>query len=191
MERISLMQEDFEAVIDPSDQEGPKAGTAGAPGQSEDASPEAREAAEWKDKYIRLLADFDNNRKRTARDLEEARKFANESLLKAFLPVLDNLDRALQHVESRDMEQNAEYKALVEGIRLTHKQFLELLEKNHVTRVPAAGVPFDPEIHEAVGYTESDSIPEGVVADVYQEGYRIHNRLVRPSMVTVSKGKSA
>ncbi len=185
------MTEDFEPLIDPSGQEAPEGGTSGVQDQPEDASPQSREAEEWKDKYVRLLADFDNNRKRTARDLEEARKFANESLLRAFLPVLDNLDRALQHVEARDVAENAEYKALVEGVRLTQKQFLELLEKNHVTRVPAAGVPFDPEIHEAVGYTESDSVPEGAVADVYQEGYRIHNRLIRPSMVTVSKGRSS
>ncbi len=191
----SLMSENFESVIDPSEQpsgqEGPEGMAAGAQGQPEEASPQEREADEWKDKYIRLLADFDNSRKRMARDLDEARKFANESLLKAFLPVLDNLERALQHVEARDVAENPEYKALVEGIRLTQKQFVELLEKNHVIRVPAAGTSFDPEIHEAVGYTESDSVPEGSVVDVYQEGYRIHNRLVRPSMVTVSKGKSS
>ena len=184
-----VMSEEFESVGEPSDKERPEGAEAEV--VSGDSPQENREALEWKEKYIRLLADFDNHRKRTVRELEEARKYANEALLRAFLPVLDNLERALKHVEARDIAENPEYKALVEGIRLTYKQFQELLEKNHVTRVPSEGVPFDPEVHEAVGYTESESLPEGVVVDVYQQGYRIHNRLVRPSMVTVSKGKTA
>lgn len=158
----------------------------GSSGTAEDS----QELLEWKDKYMRLLADFDNHRKRVVRDMEESRKFANESILRAFLPVVDNLERALQHVKTGDLPAaGSEYGALVEGVRLTHRQFLELLEKNQVTRVQTEGVPFDPEVHEAVGYTESETHPEGTVVDVYQQGYRIHNRLVRPSMVTVSKGK--
>ncbi|MEC4683941.1 MAG: nucleotide exchange factor GrpE [Nitrospirota bacterium] len=151
-------------------------------------SGELQEIKEWKDKYLRLLADFDNNRKRVARDLDESRKFANESLLRSFLPVLDNLERALKHVETGDSGVSAECQSLVEGVRLTHKQFVELLEKNHVTKVLSEGVPFDPEVHEAVGYTESGTHPEGTIVDVYQQGYRIQNRLIRPAMVTVSKG---
>jgi len=155
----------------------------------EGGASESQELKEWQDKYIRLLADFDNYRKRVAREQEESRKFANESLLRAFLPVVDNLERALQHVgEARNIP---ECQSLVEGVRLTHKQFLELLEKNHVVRVQSEGVPFDPEVHEAVGFTESGAIPEGTIVDVYQQGYRIHNRLVRPAMVTVSKGNSS
>ncbi|MCL4484843.1 MAG: nucleotide exchange factor GrpE [Nitrospirae bacterium] len=186
------MSEEFESVDDLSAEERPEGTGSRSEAEvlPEEPSQETREAEAWKEKYIRLLADFDNHRKRTVRDLEEARKFANEALLKAFLPVLDNLERALQHGETGGLGAIPECKSLVEGVRLTHKQFLELLEKNHVTRVPSSGVSFDPEIHEAVGYTESESLPEGMVVDVYQQGYRIHNRLVRPSMVTVSKGKS-
>ena len=183
------MSEEFGSAGESSEKERPEGDE--SPVGVGDSPKENPEAEEWKEKYIRLLADFDNHRKRTLRELEEARKFSNDSLLRAFLPVLDNLERALKHVEARDVAENPEYKALVEGIRLTHKQFLELLEKNHVTPVPSEGMPFDPEVHEAVGYTESESLPEGVVVDVYQQGYRIHNRLVRPSMVTVSKGKTA
>ncbi len=140
----------------------------------------------WKDQYVRLLADFDNFRKRTARDNEESRKFANESLLSAFLPVLDNLDRALVHFE-KQQEHGTDIKSLVEGVRLTQKQFSELLEKYQVTRVPTHGEMFDPNVHEAMGYTETDAVPEGSVVDVYQQGYRIHNRLLRPSLVTLAR----
>ncbi|MGC8500207.1 MAG: nucleotide exchange factor GrpE [Leptospirillia bacterium] len=141
----------------------------------------------WKDKYLRLLADFDNHRKRTVRDLEDGRRFANEGLLRAILPVLDNLERALAHAgDGGDL--GASGMGLLEGLRLTSKQFLETLEKNGVSRVPSEGEPFDPSVHEAVGYVESANHPEGTVVEVYQQGYRIHNRLVRPAMVTVSRG---
>jgi molecular chaperone GrpE len=150
---------------------------------------ESSEVKEWTEKYLRLLADFDNHRKRVARELDESRKFANESLLRSFLPVVDNLERALQHAGGAETVGGSEYQALVEGVRLTHKQFMELLEKNHVTKVQTEGMPFDPEVHEAVGDTESESHPEGTVVDTYQQGYRIYNRLIRPAMVTVSRGK--
>ncbi|MHB1286318.1 MAG: nucleotide exchange factor GrpE [Leptospirales bacterium] len=142
----------------------------------------------WKEKYVRLLADFDNYRKRMNRDMEESKKFANESLLKAFLPILDNLERALFHFELIN-ELAPELKALVEGVKLTEKQFSELLEKYHVTRVPTRGVSFDPNVHEAMGFTPSDTHEEGMVVEVYQQGYLLQNRLLRPSLVTVAQKK--
>jgi len=144
------------------------------------------EQENWKEQYVRLLADFDNYRKRTARDSEESRKFANESLLAAFLPVLDNLDRALHHFE-KQQSTGAETNSLIEGVRLTQKQFGELLEKYHVTKVPTYGEAFDPNVHEAMGYSETLDMPEGTVVDVYQQGYRLHNRLLRPSLVTLAR----
>ncbi len=156
-------------------------------GSMPDPSGEKSPEEVWKDKYLRLLADFDNHRKRTVRDLEDGRRFANEGLLRAILPVLDNLERALAHAgDGGDLGPSCE--GLLEGLRLTSKQFLETLEKNGVTRVPAEGEPFDPSVHEAVGYAENANHPEGTVVEVYQQGYRIHNRLVRPAMVTVSRG---
>ena len=107
------------------------------PPSSEAGSEEdGRETDLWKEKYIRLLADFDNYRKRMTREQEESRKFANESLLKAFLPILDNLERALFHFD-KVPSPSPEMKALADGVKLTEKQFLELLEKHHVTRVPS------------------------------------------------------
>jgi molecular chaperone GrpE len=146
------------------------------------------EADIWKENYARLLADFDNYRKRINRDLDDAKKFGNENVLKAFLPVLDNLERALSHFE-KSKSASPEAKALAEGIRLTEKQFLEALEKFQVTRVPAQGEIFDPNIHEAIGFSETDEYPEGSIVDVFQQGYFLHNRLLRPSLVTVAQKK--
>lgn len=146
------------------------------------------EADIWKENYARLLADFDNYRKRINRDLDDAKKFGNENVLKAFLPVLDNLERALSHFEKSN-DAPPEAKALAEGIRLTEKQFLEVLEKFQVTRVPAKGEIFDPNIHEAMGFSETDEYPEGSIVDVFQQGYFLHNRLLRPSLVTVAQKK--
>jgi molecular chaperone GrpE len=150
------------------------------------SAPAPSEQENWKEQYVRLLADFDNYRKRTARDNAESRKFANESLLAAFLPVLDNLDRALHHFE-KQQSGGGDTNSLVEGVRLTQKQFEELLEKYHLTKVPTHGEVFDPNVHEAMGYSETSDVPEGTVVDVYQQGYRLHNRLVRPSLVTLAR----
>jgi molecular chaperone GrpE len=143
----------------------------------------------WKENYARLLADFDNYRKRINRDLDEAKKFGNENVLKAMLPVLDNLERALVHFEkSKDV--STEAKSLAEGVRLTEKQFLEVLEKFQVTRIPSKGEAFDPNLHEAIGFSDTDAYPEGTIVDVFQQGYFLHNRLLRPAMVTVAQKKS-
>lgn len=157
---------------------------------SDEGSGEKSPEEVWKEKYLRLLADFDNHRKRTVRDLEDGRRYANEALLRDFLPVLDNLERALAHAKDGS-ELGPACQGLLEGLRLTAKQFLETLEKNGVTRVPSEGQPFDPSVHEAVGYAESTTHAEGTVVEVYQQGYRIQNRLVRPAMVTVSRGGSS
>ena len=171
-----------------TDQENPSGQPESDGGEEFSPDRENSEALQWKDKYIRLLADFDNYRKRVNRDLEESRKFANESLLKEFLPILDNLERALFHFD-RSKEVAPELKALGEGVRLTEKQFLELLEKFHVTRVPTRGSSFDPNVHEAMGFTPSDEHEEGMVVEVYQQGYLLQNRLLRPSLVTVAQKK--
>lgn len=159
-----------------------------SPSPEADTEETGKEADLWKDKYIRLLADFDNYRKRMAREQEESRKFANESLLKAFLPILDNLERALFHF-GKVPSSSPELKALAEGVKLTEKQFLELLEKHHVTRVPASGSVFDPNVHEAMGFSPAEEHEEGAIVDVYQQGYLLQGRLLRPALVTVAQKK--
>jgi molecular chaperone GrpE len=141
-----------------------------------------KEAQENYDRYLRLSAELDNFKKRMEKEKGEAYKFANENLLKDLLPVLDNLERALEH--GRDTENP---KALLEGVELTHKNFWAVLEKYGISRVEAMGEAFDPTHHEAVMVQEDAQRPAGQVISQLQIGYRLHNRLVRPAMVVVSK----
>ena len=141
-----------------------------------------KEAQENYDRYLRLSAELENFKKRMEKEKGEAYKFANENLLKDLLPVLDNLERALEH--GRDTENP---KALFEGVELTYKALWTVLEKYGITRVEAMGEAFDPQHHEAVMVQEDAQSPAGVVISQLQIGYRLHNRLVRPAMVVVSK----
>lgn len=139
---------------------------------------------ESEDKYLRLLAEFDNYRKRVTRDQNEFSKYATESLLKDLLAVLDNLERALQHsTGTNDM------KVWVEGVELTCKQFSEILTKVGVVPIQTVGCPFDPGKQQAVDHVESEEHDENIVVEEYQKGYMLHDRVLRAALVTVSKGK--
>lgn len=159
-----------------------------APGDVESektvVDPLAAVAAE-RDSYLdtlqRLKAEFDNFRKRADREVLEARTRARMGLLAEFLPVLDNLERALNAAE-----QHEEGKVL-EGVRLTHVLFADLLRKEGVTEVDALGVPFDPHLHEAVMAQPSDQ-EEGLVTAVFEQGYVLGDRVLRPAKVVVSAG---
>lgn len=141
-----------------------------------------QEAKELYDRWLRLSAELDNYKKRIEKEKSELSKFANENIIKDLLPVVDNLERALEHGRESD---NA--KALLEGVELTHKALMTVLEKYGVTRVEALGETFDPASHEAVMVQEDPKRPEGEVIAQMQIGYRLHNRLIRPAMVVVSK----
>jgi len=143
-----------------------------------------KECSENFDKWIRLLAEFENYKKRMQKDKADLIKFGNESLLKALLPVLDNLDRAIQHAKAGN-----ESSSLVEGVELVQKQFLAALERFGVKPVPVEGEIFDPEKHEAVSTAETDAEPNRVVSKV-GSGYYYHDRLLRPAKVIVSKSKA-
>lgn len=134
------------------------------------------------DKYLRLAAEFENFKRRSQRDLSEAIKFANESLLKNLLPVIDNLERAIQCGKDAGM-----VNAVMEGVELTHKSFLETVEKLGVRQISSAGQPFDPSRHQAVAQVESDTLDPNMVVEEFQKGYFLHDRILRPAMVTVSK----
>jgi len=134
----------------------------------------------FKEKYLRLLADFDNYRKRTAAELEAARREGRLEVLRALLPVLDDLERALAHAE-------AEPEAILEGVRKTKDAFLRILAGLGVEEVPGEGEPFHPAYHEAIGVVEGEE--DGRVAEVYQKGYRVGEFLVRPARVAVTKKK--
>ena len=145
-----------------------------------------KELKEAKDKHLRLAAEFENFKKRTTRERSESLKFANERILKDFLSVVDNLDRALHHAK-----EGSEGESLVQGVELVHKQCLELLTRFNVTSVDGVGAQFDPVVHQAVSQVETDEHPENTVADEFQKGYRFHDRLLRPALVTVAIPKSA
>ncbi|MBI3995827.1 MAG: nucleotide exchange factor GrpE [Nitrospirae bacterium] len=134
------------------------------------------------DKQLRAFAEMDNYKKRMARDQLEQVRYANEKLLKEFLPVLDNLERALSHTKD-----SPERTPWVEGVELTYRQCMDMLKKFGVTTIPGVGEPFDPSRHQAVTYLDTSAHPENHVAEELQKGYLYHERVLRPSMVAVAR----
>ncbi len=143
------------------------------------------EAEEQHDQLLRTVAEFDNSRKRAEREKEESLKYALESFVKELIPTVDSIERAIQSTtESED------FGALAEGVEMIYKGILSTLEKRGVIPIDAVNEPFDPMQHEAVMHVESEDVPENHVIEEWQKGYLLHNRVIRPSMVSVSKGKS-
>jgi molecular chaperone GrpE len=178
-----------------SEEEIKENGATGPSAEPEDAIAELQEqlqgkAAELKETHDRLLrvsAEFDNYKKRSARESSEFRKYANQALLKDLLPVVDNLDLAINSTGG----QSEIEKSLLEGLEITRKEILKVLEKYHVTPIEAVGRPFDPEYHEAAMRQESDEHAENTVISEFQKGYLIHDRLLRPAMVVVASPKAS
>ncbi len=135
------------------------------------------------DKYLRLAAEFENYKRLTQRDQREQIKFGNEQLLKELLPVVDNMERAIK--ASRD---NGGSSALLQGVDLTLKQLSAALAKFGVQAVETIGQAFDPSAHQAVAHVPSDSVPANHIVDEFQKGYRLHDRILRAAMVSVSSG---
>ena len=152
---------------------------------AEQLAEKTREAAENYDKWLRLMAEFDNFKKRTQKEKADLMKFSNESLLRAILPILDNLERAIDH--GKGFKENT---SLLEGLEITLKQFLNTLERFGARPLSAMGEVFDPEKHEAVSQQESDQEPNRVISEI-EKGYIYHDRLLRPARVIVSKEKAA
>jgi len=141
-----------------------------------------KQVAEEKEKYLRLYAEFENFKKRLSREKEDQARYSQEKMAKELLPVLDGLEKALQHGrEARDVQ------ALLEGIELVLKQFQKALEDFGISPVEAKGKLFDPNFHEAMAHHESEEHPPDTVVDEYRRGYVFHDRLLRPSLVTVAK----
>lgn len=140
------------------------------------------EQAKLKDQLLRTLADFDNFRKRTRRELADAERRGKDDMLKEMLPVFDNLDRASAHAETA-----TDVKALADGIGLVLRQFTDTLGKLGIERVPAVGKPFDPSMHEAVQQMETSDFEPGTIAAEVQAGYRNSEKLIRPALVVVAK----
>lgn len=143
------------------------------------------DARQHYDKLLRVMAEYENFKKRTIREKQELLKYGTENILKDMLVVMDGLEEALKHLPkgaSKDVE------TFVTGIELVHKQFQGALEKNGLVAVATANAPFDPAIHEAIAHLPSTQVATGMVLDVHKKGYQFHDRLLRPAMVTVSTG---
>lgn len=135
------------------------------------------------DKYLRLAAEFENYKRLSLRDQREQVRYGNEQLLKELLPVVDNLERAIKAAK-----ENGGSNALIQGIDLTLKQLTNALAKFGVSAIETVGHPFDPTMHQAVSQGPSATIPEQHVAEELQKGYRLHDRVLRAAMVSVSTG---
>ena len=147
------------------------------------AAAEKEKKDNW-DKYLRSVADLENYRKRTKRDIDDAKADTKSRVLKEILPVVDNLERAMAHEAPGEGGG-----AVLEGIKLVHRQFQTALERVEVTALDALGQPFDPNQHEAIGQEESDQ-PAGTIVKVLQTGYKLGDRLLRPSLVVVARPRA-
>jgi len=144
-----------------------------------------KEGKESYDRFLRVSAEFENYKKRAAREMNDFRKFANESFIKAMLPVVDNLDRAIESSSNDDHAQNS----VLEGVNMTLKEILKVFEQFNVKPFESLGKAFDPALHQAVMQEETNDHPENTVLNELQKGYMMHDRLLRPAMVVVSKTK--
>lgn len=140
------------------------------------------EVAENKDLYLRSLADLDNYRKRAQREKEDAFRFANDHILRNIIPVLDNLERAIEHAQNSSDEQGS----LLQGVEMTLEQLRKVLESSGVTLIESLGLPFDPNFHQAMGQIPTSDQPPNCVVQEMQKGYLLNERLLRPAMVMVA-----
>jgi len=180
--------------IDPSDEmntPSEKKKTAKKAGKKSDAAQMLKETLEAKtqeakesyDRFLRVSAEFENYKKRATREMSDFKKYAHESLIKELLTVVDNLERAVTSAESGDVSQDL----VLEGLRLTVKDILRIFEKFGVKPIEALDQAFDPAYHQAVMQKESGDGSDQNVLEELQRGYMIHERLLRPAMVVVSK----
>ncbi len=181
----------------PEDEE---AQEAGGPGEVEaevvsDAAAELAkakaEAAQFKDQLLRALAEAENTRRRSQREREDSARYAAAALAKDIVPVADNLARALAAVPAEALGEDEALKNLVDGIAATERQFLAALERHNIKRIDPLGEKFDAHLHQAMFELPGTGQPAGTVVQVLQPGYVLHDRLLRPALVGVSKSDAA
>lgn len=180
--RMAADTEDTKAngeVTSEAEAEAPASGTA----PTADPVAEAKaEAAKFKDQWMRSAADFDNFRKRSRKEIEDTRKAGREDILKDFLPVFDNLERAIASAQRA-----TDVKGVAEGLQMVLRQYLDTLGRSGISKVPTVGHQFDPTVHEAIQQVETDDQPPGTIVAEVQPGYTQGDRLVRAAMVVVAK----
>lgn len=146
------------------------------------------ERSELNDRYLRKAADLENQRRRHQREADDLRRFGGESVLKEIVTVLDDMDRAMEHVPAEANE--GATAALVGGIQMVHRKFVQVLERVGVKQFSAIGRPFDPNLHEAIQRVDDSTVPNDTVIREFQRGYTLHDRLLRPALVVVAQGGS-
>lgn len=163
----------------------PESAEGGGEGPEDLLEKKDKECRQLQDRLLRLAAEVENTRKRLEREKSDGISYANESLIRDLLPVLDNLERAIQHGE-----QEADFQTLLEGVRLTLKGFIDAFSRFGCVPFESLDKEFDPKFHEAVMQMESADHPEKTVIQELQKGYTLRDRVIRPAMVVVSKNKS-
>ncbi len=143
-----------------------------------------REAKEHYEKLLRLMAEFENYKKRALREKEEHIKYANETLIKEILPVLDDFDRTLAHFSA---EKETNLNTFIDGVQLIQKSLLNILQKFGLTEIDAIGQKFDPSLHDAVSCINSTEHEDDTVIEVHRKGYKLFDRVIRASQVVVAK----
>jgi molecular chaperone GrpE len=172
---------------------------AGAPQAPETAAPEtaapdpvaaiAKEAAELKDRLLRTLAEMENLRRRTEREVADARAYGITSFARDILAVADNMERAMKALDDEIREKaDAGVKALLDGVELTERELIKVMEKHGVKKLDPAGQKFDPNLHQAMFELPDPSVPAGTIVQVMQPGYTIGERVLRPALVGLAKG---
>jgi len=173
--------------VAPVESGGDDAGSAAGPGPdsalTEQIQKFAAEKQDLTNTLVRLQADFDNYRKRTERERDQARHRGVENLIEQLLPVLDGFDRALA------AHDDPAYEDYRKGFELIRKQLWDLLAKQGVHRIESVGKEFDPNVHHAVEHVPTNDYPDGAVIDEFQPGYTFHHRVLRPAMVRVASGR--
>jgi len=146
------------------------------------------ENADMRDPLLRTMADMENLRKRTEREKSDTARYAISSFARDVLTVGDNLRRTVEHVPPDAAAQDPALKSFLDGVELTERELLNVLERHGVTRIDPLGARFDPNFHQAMYEVEKNDVPEGTVVDVMQGGYTIGERCLRPALVAVAKG---
>ena len=172
---------DAEAEQEPATEEKSTAEEKSAAEEVPDAKEEPAAEPDWKERYARTLADFDNYRKRMARDREELAQFAAKDILKDLLPTVDNLALALDKAENKE-------DPFVQGVKLAYDGFLKVLADHGATPLDSVGEPFDTNFHDALAQLPSADVPEGVVMNEVKRGWLLHGKLLRAAQVVVSSG---
>lgn len=175
--------------VGPADSDSPKPKKAAGSGWGKGNAEELREEnAQLKDRLLRAAADMENLRRRTERDKADTAKFAISNFARDVLTIADSIARAIAHVPEEAAEADEALKSFLDGMRVTERELLNILERHGIVRVDPKGERFDPNKHQAMFEVENTDVPEGTIVEVVQQGYSIAERVLRPAMVGVAKG---